>query len=197
MPDIESDIMTAPKILVFAGSIRPGAFNGMLADAAARSIEAQGASATRLDLGQYPLPLYHAEIEAAGIPAPVLALHEQFSSHDGIFIASPEYNSFPSPLLLNVLDWVSRVRHYEGGMIEAFERPVYAIGSASPSPIGGYRGLMALRQKLALGLGATVLPGMVAIAAAYEAFDAEGKLAGDRNGPMLDNVVGRLIAAAG
>lgn len=190
--------MTAPKILVFAGSVRQGSFNGKLAEAAAKSIEAQGASVTRLDLGEYPLSLYDAEIEAAGIPEPVLALHEQFSSHDGVFIASPEYNSFPSPLLLNVLDWLSRVRHYEGGMVEAFERPVYAISSASPGPLGGYRGLMALRQKLELGLGATVLPAMAAVGTAHEALDADGNLLlNDWNRAMLDKAVGQLIAAAG
>lgn len=188
--------MTAAKILVFAGSLRPGSFNGKLAEAAARSIEGQGASATRLDLRQYPLPLYDAEIEAAGIPEPALALHEAFSSHDGVFIASPEYNSFPSPLLLNVLDWLSRVRHYEGGMIEAFERPVFAVSSASPSPLGGYRGLTALRQKLELGLGATVVPRMAAIVAAYEAFDGDGRLVSEQNNATLSNAVGQLIAAA-
>lgn len=189
--------MTASRILVFAASIRPGSFNGKLARIAAGALEARGASVTPLNLGQYPLPLYDAEIEAAGIPGPVLALHDLFSAHDGVFIASPEYNSFPSPLLLNLLDWLSRVRHYEGGMVEAFERPVFAISSASPGPLGGYRGLSALRQKLELGLGATVMPAMAAVGTAHEALDAEGNLQlNDWNRSMLDKAIGQLVAAA-
>lgn len=185
------------KILVFAGSARVGSFNGKLAQAAASRIEARGASTTRIELRGYPLPLYDSAIQDEGFPEPVVELHRLFSSHDGIFIASPEYNSFPSPLLLNVLDWVSRVRHYEGGTAEAFERPVFAIGSASPGPLGGYRGLTALRQKLELGLGATVMPAMVAVGTAHEALDADGNLVmNDWNGAMLEKAVGQLVRAA-
>lgn len=185
------------KILVFAGSVRVGSFNGKLAQIAADKIEGKGASVTRLDLGDYPLPLYDAAIQEVGFPSAVLELHGLFSSHDGIFMASPEYNSFPSPLLLNVLDWVSRVRHYEGGTAEAFERPVFAISSASPGPLGGYRGLAALRQKLELGLGAIVMPAMAAIGSVHEALDAGGNLTlNEWSNGMLDKAVGQLVAAA-
>ncbi|WP_263588041.1 NADPH-dependent FMN reductase [Sphingopyxis sp. GC21] len=184
------------KILVLAGSIRPGSFNARLAERAVRSIEAQGGDATRLDLGQYPLPIYDAELEAAGIPDEVLALHALFASHDGVFIASPEYNSFPPPLLLNMLDWLSRVRHYEGGMVEAFERPAFAISSASPAPLGGYRGLIALRHKLELGLGATVMPAMASVMSAYAGFDDDGNIIDERNAAMLEKAVSQLLAAA-
>lgn len=154
-----------------------------------------GALVTRLDFDEYPLPQFDARIEAAGIPEPALALHKKFSSHDGIFITSPEYNSFPPPLLLNVLDWLSRIRHYEGGMVEAFERPVFAISSASHGPLGGYRGLTVLRQKLELGLGAMVMPAMAAVGSAHEAVDADGNLKlNERNKMMLDKAISQLIA---
>ncbi|MDE2597604.1 MAG: NAD(P)H-dependent oxidoreductase [Sphingomonadales bacterium] len=186
--------MAQPRILVLAGSVRPGSFNGLLADAAVQEIVSRGAAATRIDMANLAIPMYDAGIEAQGIPEAVLALHAQFSSHDGIFIATPEYNSFPSPILLNALDWLSRVRHYEGGMVEAFERPLFAIGAASPSPIGGYRALTALRQKLGLGLGAMVIPAMVTIAAAYQAFDAAGALVSEADRGQLGKVVGQLLA---
>jgi len=187
--------MTTARILVFAGSLRSESFNRKLAEAAARRIEAKGGLVTRLDLGDYPLPIYHADVEGAGIPEAALALHDQFSSHNGIFIASPEYNSFPPPLLLNALDWLSRVRHNEGGMIEAFEKPAFAIGSASPGILGGYRALTALRHKLSLGLGAMVVPAMTAVMAAYQAFDADGNLHSDGDKAMLDKTIGQLRAA--
>lgn len=186
--------MAAPKILVLAGSTRSGSFNGMLADAAVRAIEANGAAAARISLSDYPLGLVDAAAAGGEMPAPVLALHALFASHDGIFIATPEYNAFPSPMLLNALDWLSRVRHYEGGMVEVFERPLYAIGAASPSPIGGYRSLMALRQKLEIGLGATVIPAMAWIAAAYQAFDEKGDLKAQSDQAMLDKVAQQLVS---
>lgn len=189
--------MTAPRILVLAGSLRNGSFNGRLADAAARSIDAQGGSATRIDLGDHPMPFVDAGYEPGDIPEPVHTLHAMFGQHDGVFIATPEYNAFPSPLLFNALDWLSRVRHYEGGMVEVFERPLFAISAASPSPIGGYRALMALRQKLELGLGATVVPAMAWIAAAYQAFDEAGNLAADNDQAMLDRTLGQLLTRLG
>lgn len=186
-----------PKIMVASGSLRPGSFNAALCDVFARKAEEEGALVTRCSLGDYPMPIYHAETEAAGLPQSVLDLHALFSAQQGIFLATPEYNAFPSTLLLNALDWLSRVRHYQGGMQEAFGIPVFAIGAASPSPVGGYRALMAFRQKLSLGLGALVVPAMVAVAAAHQAFDDTGNLASENDRNALNAVVGRLLARIG
>lgn len=185
------------KILVLSGSLRPGSFNSALGDVFAREAESHGAQVTRCSLADFSVPIYGAEIEAAGIPQPILELHALFSAQNGIFIATPEYNSFPSPLILNALDWMSRVRHYEGGLVEAFETPIFAIGAASPSPVGGYRALTAFRQKLSLGLGAFVIPAMVAVAAAYQAFDETGNLTSEHDQKALHRVVQQLLAKAG
>lgn len=185
--------MTAPKILVLAGSTREGSFNGQLAGAAARKIDAEGGMATLVSLNDYPMELVDAGNSSSEMPKAVQDLHALFGSHDGIFLVTPEYNAFPSPLLLNTIDWLSRVRHYEGGMVEAFERPLYAIAAASPSPIGGYRALMALRQKLEIGVGATVIPAMAWIAAAYQALDGDGNLVSESDQAMLGKVVGQLL----
>lgn len=183
------------KILVMSASLRSGSFNSILATLAGNQLKRQGAIVTEVNLREYALPIFDAAIEAQGIPSAALALHEQFCGHDGIFIASPEYNAFPPPLLLNVLDWLSRVRHNEGGTAEAFERPAFALGSASPSPMGGYRGLVALRHKLELGLGANVLADMVAVPAAYDAFEADGSFKSGANHDKLTRVMARLLAA--
>ncbi|EBW2250108.1 FMN reductase, partial [Salmonella enterica subsp. enterica serovar Enteritidis] len=45
-----------PRILVFAGSIRSGAYSGKVADAAAKELALQGADVTRISLEDYPLP---------------------------------------------------------------------------------------------------------------------------------------------
>lgn len=185
--------MPSPKILVLAGSTRAGSFNALLAAAAARAINATGGQATLVNLSDYPMELVDAGNSSGEMPRAVQDLHALFGSHDGIFLVTPEYNSFPSPLLLNTLDWLSRLRHYEGGMDEVFGRPLYAVAAASPSPIGGYRALMALRQKLEIGLGATVIPAMAFIAAAYQAFDTEGNLASENDQGMLGKAVGQLL----
>ncbi|QWT40858.1 NADPH-dependent FMN reductase [Dickeya dadantii] len=185
--------MFIPKILVISGSVRPGSYNTQLAAVATREIEAQGGSATQVNLADYPVSLITQEFSDAEIPTPVMDLHKVFSEHDGIFLTTPEYNAFPSPLLLNTLDWLSRVRHYDGGMDEVFYRPLYAISAASPSPFGGYRALMILRQKLEVGLRATVVPEMTWISSAYQAFGSDGDLAVEFEKTQLVKTVGQLI----
>ena len=55
--------------------------------------------------------------------------------------------------------------------LAAFRNRVFALAAASPGTLGGYRGLMAVRQVLELGCGATVLPEQVAVRDAANAFD--------------------------
>lgn len=188
--------MPTPKIIAISGSSRLGSDNTKLVQLAAKQLEAQGVEVTQLDISSYNLPIYHSKIQDAGMPAGVTELHRKFSNHDGVFIASPEYNAFPSPLLLNMLDWVSRYKHDEGGTKQAFGQAPFAIGSASPSPFGGYRGACSLRQKLELGLGAHVLPGMVCISASYQAFDAMGDLINEQDGSTFKEVISALLIAS-
>src|SRR5262249_59760870 len=103
--------MTAPKILVLAGSIRTGSFNGKLAAAAARQLALAEADVTLISLADYPMPLYDGNLEAAsGPPENAHRLKRLMCLHHGVFITSPEYNASITPLLKNTLDWVSRVR---------------------------------------------------------------------------------------
>ena len=58
-----------PKILVFAGSIRTGAFSGRTADAAMKELALQGADVTRISLADYPLPIMDQDLEKEkGVP---------------------------------------------------------------------------------------------------------------------------------
>ena len=99
----------APRILAFAGSAREESFNKRLVRVAAAGAEAAGVACTVLDLRDFPLPIYDGDLEAAeGLPENAKRLRELFLAHQGLLIASPEYNSSISPLLKNTLDWVSR-----------------------------------------------------------------------------------------
>lgn len=168
---------TAVRLLFISGSARRASFNKRLARLGATIAEANGIPATFLDLGDYPMPIYDGDLEAdQGAPDQAKKLKHVLGLHNGVFIASPEYNSSISPLLKNALDWVSRVREDDEAPNEVFKTRVFAIGAASPGGLGGLRGLNTVRQVLELGLGALVLPDQIAVPRAAEAFDDDGHL---------------------
>jgi NAD(P)H-dependent FMN reductase len=120
-----------PKILVFAGSLRRDSFNKKLAKIASQAAEKAGAEVTYIDLKDYPLPIYDAEIEEGeGIPENALKLKELFWKHDGFIIASPEYNSSISGVLKNVIDWASRNASADEVYLSCFIDKVALILSA-------------------------------------------------------------------
>ena len=57
------------KLLFFAGSARNGSHNKRLAKLGATIAEANGIASTVADLGDYPMPLYDADLEnTEGVP---------------------------------------------------------------------------------------------------------------------------------
>jgi len=189
--------MAAPKILVFAGSIRVGSFNARLAALAAKHLALAEADVTRISLADYPMPLYDGNAEAAdGPPDNALKLKRLMCMQHGIFIASPEYNASITPLLKNTLDWVSRVREGKEPPLAAYKNRVFAIGAASNGTYGGMRSLMALRHVLELGCGALVIPEQIAVRDAASAFDDTDNLKDERSGRLLAAAMDRLIHMA-
>ena len=157
------------SLLFFAGSTREGSFNKKLALLARHIAEANGIEAVFVDLKDYPMPLYNGDLEAAeGPPEKARAFKALLGEYQGVFIASPEYNSSVTPLLKNTLDWVTRVRAKGETGLEVYRSRVFAISGASP----GYYGDAMLRQTcmhlagriLEVGIGATVIQAL-AIAA--------------------------------
>lgn len=181
-----------PRILAFAGSARKDSFNKKAIRIAADGARKAGADVTLIDLRDFPLPLFDQDLEAAeGAPAAAAKLKEIFVAHDGLLIASPEYNSSVSPLLKNVIDWVSRPAKGEKPLA-AFSGKVAALLAASPGALGGLRGLVTLRSILG-NIGVVVLPGQAAVSGAADAFDAAGGL---RDPDVAERVagVGRALA---
>ena len=190
-------VMPVPKILVFAGSIRTGSYNARLAALAAKELALTGAGVTLISLQDYPLPIYDGDDEAkSGAPANARNLKQLMAGHQGVFIASPEYNASVTPLLKNTIDWVSRVRERGEPPLAVFKNRVFAIGGASDSPYGALRSLMALRQVLELGCGALVLPEQITVFRAGEAFDEMDNLREERASASLKRVAQRLAEAA-
>ncbi|HWV43758.1 NAD(P)H-dependent oxidoreductase [Pseudorhodoplanes sp.] len=189
--------MPAPKILVFAGSIRTGSMNGQLAALAAKEFALAGADVTRISLLDYPMPLYDGDLESrSGPPAPAVSLKRMIEQHQGVFIASPEYNASVTPLLKNTLDWVSRVRDGNEAPLAAYRNRAFALGGASNGGYGAMRSLMALRQVLEQGCGALVIPDQIAVARAGEAFDEMDNFRDEANSKRLKAVVKSLIEFA-
>ena len=189
--------MPVPRILVFAGSIRSGSHNTVLAALAAKELALAGAEVTRISLADYPMPLYDADLEAkSGPPEHAVRLKQMMMAHHGVFIASPEYNASVTPLLKNTIDWGSRVQEGREVALAAYRNRAFALGGASNGQFGAVRSLMALRQILELGCGAPVIPEQIAVTRAADAFDDMGQLKDERSRSQLNAVVRRLIESA-
>ncbi|MDZ7992644.1 MAG: NAD(P)H-dependent oxidoreductase [Nostoc sp. EspVER01] len=173
---IQPRIMASPpKILAFAGSTRIDSYNKKLVKIAAAGAKAAGAEVTYIDLRDLPLPLYDEDLEAQkGLPANARTFKDLMISHQGLLIASPEYNSSLTAVLKNAIDWASRPAPNEAPLA-AFAGKVASIMSASPGALGGLRGLVHLRSILG-NIKVLVLPDQVAVSKAYEAFNADGTL---------------------
>ena len=186
-----------PKVLVFAGSIRTGSHNARLAALASKELLLAGADVTRISLGDYPLPIYDGDHEnTAGAPLNAIKLKQLMAAHQGVFIASPEYNASITPLLKNTIDWISRVRERGEVPLAAFRNRVFAVGGASDGAYGAMRSLMALRQVLELGCGALVIPDQIAVMRASEAFDEVDNLKEERASALLKRIAQRLTDMA-
>ena len=190
--------MNAVRVLVISGSSRPGSFNRRLADVAASLAAAAGASVTQTDLRALALPLYDAEIEAAGVPSGALELRRLFAQHDAVIVASPEYNNFPTPLLINALDWTSRVPAADGlpSGLAAMVGTVAGVLSASPGALGGLRSLLFVRQFLQGALSMLVVPEQFALGAAAKAFDEKGGLVDEKHTQAVQRVVDSVLRTA-
>lgn len=182
-----------PRILAFAGSTRKASFNKSLLSIAARAAQAAGAEVTRIDLRDFPLPLFDQDLEAEqGMPESGKRLKQLFIDHDGLLIASPEYNSSITAVLKNALDWVSRPAPNEPPLV-AFRGKVAALLSASPGALGGLRGLVHLRSILE-NIGVIVLPDQLAVPKANEAFLPDGTLKDPKQQAGVEGL-GRTLAA--
>ncbi len=158
------------KILVFSASLRNKSLNDRLASLAASVVDAKGGTVDRAHMTDFDGPSYDQDVEAEeGLPAGALEFCERLQAADAFIVAAPEYNASMSGALKNAIDWVSRMRP------QPFNGRQGLLLSASPSMVGGNRGLWALRVPFE-HLGARIYPDMFSLAQAHEAFDEGGRL---------------------
>ena len=167
------------KILALAGSTRQESFNRRLLKVSVEGARQAGAEVTLVDLTEYEMPLFDQDLEyREGVPDAAVELKQLLINHQGLLIASPEYNGFPAPLLKNTFDWLSRQQNGHEPPLFAFKGKVASIMSASPGTGGGARGLTMLRILLQ-NLGVMTLPEQVALGRAAQAFREDGRLHND------------------
>ena len=188
------------RILAFAGSARRDSLNKKLARVAAKAAADAGAEATFVDLDDYPMPVYHGDLEAEkGAPENARKLRELFLAHDALLIVTPENNRSIPSLLKNTIDWLSRGvddgRGPNSGLAP-YRGKVAALMAASPGPYGGARVVPHLRQVLA-ALGVTVVGPELALIHADAAFGADGALADAGNIKSAKAVVAALVDIVG
>ena len=185
-----------PKILVFAGSIRTGAYSGKTADAATKELALQGAEVTRISLADYPLPIMDQDLEVEkGVPENAFKLARLIASHDGLLIASPEYNSSIPPLLKNTIDWVSRIHKDGGRPFKPYAGKIAALCSSSDGNFAGARGLYHLRSVL-MNCGVEIITPQCSVPRAQDAFDEHGEFKDEHLRGRMETVVRTLIERA-
>ncbi len=165
-----------PKVLALSGSIRKNSLNTKLLKCVVHEIEQYKADVTYVDLKDFPMPFYNGDVEdEEGLPLHALALKKMILEHDGLIIASPEYNGSVSPVLKNMIDWITRKGPEDKITGNCFRDKAALLISASPSVYGGYRALQHLRFILE-SIGVFVLPDQKTVSFAHNAFTAEGSL---------------------
>jgi NAD(P)H-dependent FMN reductase len=163
-----------PSILVFAGSLRTGAYSGKTADMAQKTLAVMGAEVTRIFLGDYPLPIMDEDLEREeGVPDNAVRFARQIDAHDGVLIATPEYNGSIPPLLKNAVDWASRVRRQGGAPFAPLAGKPVGLCSSSSGRFAGIRAANHLRAVLVRCRMEVVTP-ECNVPAGAQAFDEDG-----------------------
>lgn len=158
------------KVLAFAASLKKTSLNRKLITLAAEIARAEEAEVDLAEFSEFDMPLYNGDLDQSqGLPEGARELKRRVEAASALLLAVPEYNYSIPGTLKNAIDWVSRSRPmpWRG-------RSVFLM-SASPSPMGGIRGLWQTRIPLE-GCGAIVFPDMFALAHAHEAFNEAGRL---------------------
>ena len=145
------------RFLVFSASLREGSLNTRLAHLAAMTIEANGGAVDVAAMRDFDAPSYDADAQNdEGFPPGAEEFRRRLEACDAFVVASPEYNASMPGALKNAIDWVSRFRP------QPFNERNGLLLSASPSMVGGNRGLWALRVPFE-HLGARVYPDMFSL----------------------------------
>jgi chromate reductase len=159
------------SILGIAGSLRSASYNRGLIRAAVDVAPAR-LRVVAYDLAE--IPMFNADVEAAGDPPAVVDFKRAISDADALLIATPEYNHCVPGVLKNAIDWASRPPR--GSVLSG--KPVAVMGASSGRGATA-RAQAHLRDGLAYTNGFVLPLPEVLIDFAADKFDADGNLTDD------------------
>jgi chromate reductase len=174
------------RLLALAASYREPSLNKQLLALAVEEATRGGASVTLLDYAALDAP-YRGETVADGIPPAIAELAAMLPHHDGILLATPEYNWSIPGALKNILDWLSITA------VAPLTGKTALLMCASPSTRGGISGLQQLRTPMEL-LGCWVYPQLIGIGRAHDHF-GEGQSLREADDQYLRNCVHDFVRA--
>jgi NAD(P)H-dependent FMN reductase len=169
------------KIVGILGSLRPDSYSAQVLDLAATRVKALGAEVEILDLRKMSLPFCNGGDEYPDYPD-VEKLSQTVKEADGLILATPEYHGSVSGVLKNALDLMSfeQLSGKVAGLISV-------LGGQSNS-----NALNDLRVILRWTHTWCILD-QIAIAQAWKAFDAEGKLLDEKLSQRFDSFAQSLV----
>ncbi|OEO32507.1 hypothetical protein VW23_011320 [Devosia insulae DS-56] len=158
-----------PKTAItICGSLRKDSINEPLRRHMSAKLREAGVIVTDLDLREFEMPIFNQDIEDAGeTPEAAKRLAEMFRSHDIVLIISPEYNGGVTPLVANLVSWVSREKP------NPFKHAVFGIGGMSDGKYATIFALSHLRDSLSK-IGALVVPTLLGLGPYPDVLDADG-----------------------
>jgi len=172
------------KVVAIVGSIRKESYNMALA----KFIQKRYAEKFELEvLSLRDLPMYDQDIENEA-PQSVLDFKARVKAADAVLWLTPEYNGTVPGVMVNAIDWLSRVDKVMIG------KPSFMMG-ASMGNLGTVKAQLHLRDILfSPGINSPVLHGNdVYIGAVHTKFDAEGNLTDEGTVKFLDTVVENFL----
>lgn len=171
-------------ILGISGSLRHASHNRKLL-VTAQGLLPQDVTMEIADL--HNLPMFNTDLEADGLPEPVLRFREQLQAADAFIFASPEYNYSISGAMKNAIDWASRRGPDELPPIN--DKPAALLSGGGR--FGALRSQLHLREILSHN-NLYVLNRSVQIPYIGRAFDENGRLLDDTLRDRIANLVQEL-----
>ncbi|MFB7158745.1 MULTISPECIES: NADPH-dependent FMN reductase [unclassified Lysinibacillus] len=172
------------KVVAIVGSIRNESYNLQLA----KFIQKRYAEKLDLEvLSLKDLPMYNQDIENEA-PQTVLDFKAKVKEANAVLWLTPEYNGTVPGVMVNAIDWLSRVDKVMIG------KPSFMMG-ASMGNLGTVKAQLHLRDILfSPGVNSPLLSGNdVYIGAVHTKFDTEGNLTDEGTIKFLDVVIDNFL----
>ena len=154
-----------PRILLLYGSLRPRSFSRLLAEEAARLLQAFGAETRFFNPSGLPLP-----DDAADTHPKVVELRELCQWAEGMVWSSPERHGAMTGIMKAQIDWIP--------LALGAVRPTQGKTLAVMQVCGGSQSFNAVNQMRVLGrwMRMLTIPNQSSVAKAYEEFDEAGRM---------------------